>query len=97
MSDAPSRKLPDRRPDRSADRFTVDADGGETVIEIVDAVATYLQIDPLALEPQLGTRIDCDALENLIATDAGDVEISFEFASCSVTVTNDGTVFLDDA
>lgn len=55
---------------------------------VVLAVAKIIGTDPLAL-PQLAETIDPDALDSIITNGDGDAQVTFGYASCDVTVTND--------
>lgn len=63
---------------------------------IVDAVADAEGVSPLELEPPLYAAVDPDALEQFVASvrgpNAGEVEVSFEYAGHDVTVTGAGDV-----
>jgi len=55
---------------------------------VVLAVAKIIGTDPLAL-PQLAGTIDPDALDSIITNGDGDAQVTFGYASCDITVTND--------
>lgn len=97
MPEVPPTGRSGRHPDRRGDRFTYDPTTGDPVVDVVEAVATYLNTDPLAIEPQLGAVFDCDALDVLLTNAADGVEVCFEFGPCHVVVTSGGEIFVDDA
>ncbi|SFR32168.1 HalOD1 output domain-containing protein [Halogeometricum limi] len=76
---------------------TVRVNSDESVcFTVVDAVADVRAIDPLELSP-LGAVVDTDALDALFApgselTRPHDVDLTFEYEGCGVTVESGGTV-----
>ena len=55
---------------------------------VVLAIAKITDTEPLSL-PQLAKTIDPDALDTIIENGGGDVQVTFTYASCDITVTND--------
>lgn len=62
--------------------------------QVVQQVASAMNHDPLELPP-LYESIDPDGLEQLVDTMA-DGEVSFTYVGHQVTVSNDGTVDIDE-
>lgn len=61
---------------------------------VIDAVAEVLDIDPLELDP-IFESIDTDALNGLLSGgEESPIHISFRFAGCDVTMSNNGRVRL---
>ena len=97
MSESRVRQPFDQGENRNAEQIAVDSDAGGIVAALVEAVATRRDVDPLSLDPRLGDVIDADALRCVLRTADEDLEISFEYASCAVTVTGDGELVVRDA
>lgn len=60
-------------------------------MRVLEAVAEATGDEITSLNPPLGSVVDPDSLEALLAADPdSDVTISFRYAGCRVTVTGDG-------
>lgn len=79
------------------DELTLGTTADSVTVQIVNAVAEETDRDPNAL-PSLYDVVDPDALNSLVTRtpnmtrEAGDVEVTFEFADCTVTVSSTGGV-----
>ena len=62
---------------------------------IVGAVAEAKGVSPTDLDCILGEHVDADAIEQLVAHSGDAWELAFEFADHTVSVTGDGTVYVD--
>lgn len=60
---------------------------------VVDAVATEMGVDPVALDP-LFDVVDPDALDRLFASDV-EGSVHFEYHGHEVVVCNDGRIVVD--
>ncbi len=63
---------------------------------IVDAVADARGVDPSELEVVLHDYIHVEALESLAAHENSRWTLTFELSEYEVTVTDGGTVFVDE-
>lgn len=80
--------------DESAFRAIYSHDVESPSYAIVNAVAAASDTDPLDMDP-LHTTVDTDALESLIAprrAAVGDLDITFEYHGCEVTVSSYGSL-----
>ena len=62
---------------------------------VVECVADVKGVDPSALDDRLYDRVDPGALDSLFgaaAADTADLQLSFQFADCRVTLDGTGTV-----
>ena len=64
------------------------------VVEIVEAVAAITGTEPMAMEP-LYSVLDPDALELLIRDAGGDVQATFTYEGCRVTVESGGEIVVE--
>ncbi|WP_232701786.1 HalOD1 output domain-containing protein [Halobacterium wangiae] len=69
----------------------------DTTDRIVAAVADKEGVDPVDLNPPLGTVVDLDAVERLFArsTAAADLELRFQYRGHDVLVREDGAVTVE--
>jgi|AntRauMinimDraft_4_1070384.scaffolds.fasta_scaffold00380_17 hypothetical protein len=95
---SPGTHEPTDRLDAQTHRFTHDPQEQSIVVSIIRAVASVSEIDPLSVKPRLYDVVDPDALETLLSADSAgsDVQVSFPFGSCAVTVTAAGTIIVRD-
>ena len=69
-----------------------DSKNGDTVVlRIIDTVARRLDCDPMDLRP-VASYIDPDAVERLVASAQGELEVQFRMDDCRVTVDEHGRV-----
>lgn len=61
-------------------------------MRVLDEVAEARGVDPIALTPPLGSVLDPDALDALVARDSEQVAVEFSYAGCHVAVTGDDVV-----
>lgn len=63
---------------------------------VVKAVADTKDVDPITLQPPLGTIVDLNALNAMLAADASTaVTIRFHYANCHVEVSRDDDVVVE--
>ncbi len=95
---SPGTNEPTDRLDAKIHRFTHDPQEQSIVVSIIRAVASVSGVDPLSVKPRLYDVVDPDALETLLSADSAgsDVQVSFPFGSCGVTVTAAGTIIVRD-
>lgn len=70
-------------------------DPASMTMQIIRAVATEKEVDPLELTPPLQDAIDADALNRLFKRTQEEelsVQVTFEYNGCTIQVTPDGTV-----
>lgn len=68
---------------------------GPVCFTIVSRIADEEGVDPLELDP-LHSRVDTDALENLVAgDDTQDLRVDFQYHGYNVSVEGDGGVDVD--
>ncbi|MEA1931123.1 HalOD1 output domain-containing protein [Halohasta litorea] len=93
---SPGTHEPTDRSDTQTHRFRHDPQEQSIVVSIIRAVASVSGIDPLSVEPRLYDVVDPDALETLLGADSAgsDLQVSFPFGSCAVTVTAAGTILV---
>jgi len=60
-------------------------------IAIVERLAELENRDPVAMEP-LGENLDMDALDSLLSSGTGDIEVTFDAYGWRVTVDGDGRI-----
>ncbi|WP_227378196.1 HalOD1 output domain-containing protein [Haladaptatus halobius] len=73
-----------------------DSDRTTTTIRVIKAVANVLGVEPMDLDPPLGTVLDPDALDILCRTDGhSSVSVQFQYVDCNVTV-EDGDVVVEN-
>jgi len=65
-------------------------------MEVVEAVADAEGVDPVDLDVVVGEHVDLDALSQLANHDGTAWTFTFELHAYEVTVTDDGTVLVDD-
>lgn len=58
-----------------------------TTMRILEEVAAARGVDPISLDPPLGSVIDPDALDTLAQDEDQRVAIEFSYAGCHVAVT----------
>ena len=68
-------------------------DDGSLMSEVVSAVASSEDVDPVAVEPALFEAVDGEALDRLFRETAG--HVTFEYDGYEVTVTSGGDVTLE--
>lgn len=68
---------------------------GDSVSELVNALAVADDCTPTELEYVLHDHIDMDAIESLIRHASNSWTLSFEVPDHSVTITGDGVVLVD--
>lgn len=61
---------------------------------VIEAIADAADTDPMEMGPPLYTVVDMDALQSVLASDAG-VRVTFEYDGRTVTARSDGTVVVD--
>lgn len=63
---------------------------------VVEAVADTKDVDPISLQPPLGSVVDADALRTILAADGSSpVKIRFQYADCHVEVSKDDDVAVE--
>ena len=76
------------------------ANGWNTVVSpsiaIVERLAELENRDPVAMEP-LGASLDLDALDSLLSSASGDIEVTFDAYGWRVTVDGDGRIEANSA
>lgn len=74
------------------DQVKVQVDGADVVPAVIRAVADVRDEDELTFEPRLYEVIDPDAIKNCIDSAKTEMELSFEFASCCVSIDSGGEI-----
>lgn len=73
-------------------------DPGAIPSEVVRAVASAADVDPMSMSRPLHDVLDPDALATLLTsgTGQGDVTVTFEMEGVTVTASNDGRIVVED-
>lgn len=61
---------------------------------VIEKLADADGVEPVELEPPLGTVIDTDALDRLFATRSAAGRVTFRYCDYDVTVTSEGDVMV---
>lgn len=77
---------------QTADQVELQADATEIVPSVIKAVAEVRGEDELSFEPRLYDVIDPDAIKECVGSATTDIELSFEFASCWISINSDGEI-----
>ncbi|RLM54032.1 hypothetical protein DVK02_11435 [Halobellus sp. Atlit-31R] len=73
-------------------KHTFDPERGTVVVDVVEAVASYADVEATEFEPRLQESIDPDALTRCIQSGGADVCVAFELGRYDVTVRGSGEI-----
>lgn len=83
--------LTDSATEANTTRFSYTPREENVPVDVVEAVASVADVDPVDFEPRLNEAVDPDALARCV-TSGESVRVSFELGHYDVTITGGGTI-----